>query len=88
MTLRSETARFSSASGTIKEPGWYPDRINPNVQNYWDGHGWSAQRRWEAGRWSDVEMGRPTDVRGRRSSMRQSRRSRRRSAEGRILRSR
>lgn len=53
----AETAQSPSTSGTTKAPGWYPDRINPNIQNYWDGHGWSAQRRWMSGRWFDVQMG-------------------------------
>jgi uncharacterized protein DUF2510 len=34
-----------------RDPGWYPDRMNPNVQKYWDGNGWTAQRRWVAGQW-------------------------------------
>jgi hypothetical protein len=56
VTISSETARFPSASGTIKAAGWYPDRINPTLQNYWNGHSWSAQRQWMSGRWFDVEM--------------------------------
>lgn len=36
-----------------KEPGWHPDRINPNLQRYWDGESWTATRRWVAGRWVD-----------------------------------
>jgi hypothetical protein len=48
------------ASGK-KEPGWYPDRIAPNVQKYWDGTGWIAQRRWLAGQWaSEPVPGMPT----------------------------
>src|SRR6185437_15586639 len=34
-----------------RDPGWFPDRMNPNVQKYWDGNGWTAQRRWVAGQW-------------------------------------
>jgi hypothetical protein len=33
------------------EPGWYPDRITPNLQKYWDGSAWIAQRRWIGGQW-------------------------------------
>ena len=48
------------ASGK-KEPGWYPDRVAPNVQKYWDGTGWIAQRRWLAGQWvSEPVPGMPT----------------------------
>ncbi len=32
-------------------PGWYPDRIAPNLQKYWDGNAWIAQRRWVGGKW-------------------------------------
>ena len=34
-----------------KAPGWYPDRISPNVQRYWDGTAWIAQRRWVNAQW-------------------------------------
>ena len=48
------------ASGQ-KEPGWYPDAVAPNVQKYWDGTGWIAQRRWLAGQWvSEPVPGTPT----------------------------
>ncbi len=36
-----------------KRPDWYPDRINPNVQSYWDGTAWTSQRRWVNGTWID-----------------------------------
>ena len=26
-------------------------RMSPNLQKYWDGSGWIAQRRWIAGQW-------------------------------------
>ncbi|HXA75292.1 MAG TPA: DUF2510 domain-containing protein [Acidimicrobiales bacterium] len=32
-------------------PGWYPDRVSPNLQKYWDGTAWIAQRRWIGGKW-------------------------------------
>lgn len=32
-------------------PGWYPDRVAPNVQRYWDGSTWIAQRRWINAQW-------------------------------------
>jgi hypothetical protein len=38
---------------TDREPGWHPDRINPNLQRYWDGAAWTATRRWVAGQWVD-----------------------------------
>jgi hypothetical protein len=50
-------AESTPVSGATKEAGWYPDRANPNVQNYWDGQAWSAQRLWESGTWVDVELG-------------------------------
>ena len=34
-----------------KAPGWYPDRASPNVQKYWDGSAWIAQRRWINAQW-------------------------------------
>lgn len=34
-------------------PGWYPDISNPNVQRYWDGTRWSAQRVWAMRRWQE-----------------------------------
>ncbi len=44
----------SSRTPTDKDPGWYPDRINPNLQKYWDGEAWTASRRWVAGQWLDA----------------------------------
>jgi hypothetical protein len=38
---------------TNKIPGWQPDRINPNLQRYWDGSEWTAARRWISGQWVD-----------------------------------
>ena len=43
----------SSPTPPEKEPGWHPDRINPNLQRYWDGESWTATRRWVAGQWVD-----------------------------------
>ena len=34
-------------------PGWYPDISNPNVQRYWDGTRWSAQRVWAMRGWQE-----------------------------------
>ncbi len=31
-----------------KAPGWYPAPANPSDQTYWDGHDWTARRRWTA----------------------------------------
>ena len=36
-----------------KTPGWQPDRVNPNLQRYWDGSEWTAMRRWISGQWVD-----------------------------------
>lgn len=47
----------SSAPVTDKAPDWCPDRINPNLQRYWDGQAWSAQRRWVAGQWVEDQIG-------------------------------
>lgn len=44
----------------MQEPGWYPDRMSPNLQKYWDGSSWIAQRRWIAGKWvSETPPGAP-----------------------------
>ncbi len=42
---------------TEKEPGWHPDRINPNLQRYWNGSQWTASRRWVGGQWVDDAAG-------------------------------
>jgi hypothetical protein len=34
---------------------WHPDRIKPNVQRYWNGTEWSAQRQWVGGRWEEYD---------------------------------
>jgi hypothetical protein len=34
-----------------KEPGWYPSRLSPNDQSYWDGTAWIARRHWSQGAW-------------------------------------
>ncbi|MGO8824033.1 MAG: hypothetical protein ACLQU9_02190 [Acidimicrobiales bacterium] len=39
-----------AAGSTPKVPGWYPTRTNPNDQTYWDGHDWTARRRWTTGK--------------------------------------
>ena len=37
-----------------KTEGWQPDRMNPNLQRYWDGSAWTATRRsGRAGQWVD-----------------------------------
>jgi hypothetical protein len=39
-----------------REPGWEPDRRNPNLQRYWDGSEWTAARRWVSGQWVDESL--------------------------------
>lgn len=39
-----------------REPGWEPDRRNPNLQRYWDGSEWTAARRWVSGQWFDETL--------------------------------
>lgn len=39
-----------SVGSNPKEPGWYPSRMNPNDQTYWDGQRWSGARHWATGR--------------------------------------
>ena len=41
----------ASGSPAQHDVGWHPDRINPNLQRYWDGTGWTQQRRWVARQW-------------------------------------
>ena len=40
----------AGGSGSSKAPGWYPSPTNPADQIYWDGEGWTARRRWTAGK--------------------------------------
>ncbi len=42
-----------------REPGWHPDRMNPNLQKYWDGSEWTATRRWVSGQWVDESPAAP-----------------------------
>ena len=37
-------------------PGWCPDLSNPNVQRYWDGTRWSAQRVWAMRGWQESSL--------------------------------
>jgi hypothetical protein len=37
------------AGPSPKAPGWYPDRVSPTDQAYWDGQTWTARRRWTGG---------------------------------------
>jgi hypothetical protein len=55
------TDGFTQGGGTAEQaPGWYPDRVLPNLQKYWDGTGWIAQRRWIGGKWvSEAPPGAP-----------------------------
>jgi hypothetical protein len=46
-------AAESSRTPSDKTEGWQPDRMNPNLQRYWDGSTWTATRRWVAGKWVD-----------------------------------
>jgi hypothetical protein len=40
----------SEAEATPKALGWYPSRSSPSDQMYWDGHDWTARRRWTTGK--------------------------------------
>lgn len=40
----------SESEAAPKALGWYPSRTNPTDQMYWDGHDWTARRRWTAGK--------------------------------------
>jgi hypothetical protein len=31
-------------SGESREPGWYPDRNDPEFNRYWNGRAWTARR--------------------------------------------
>ena len=31
-------------SGEAREPGWYPDRNDPESNRYWNGRAWTARR--------------------------------------------
>ena len=31
-------------TGTSQDPGWYPDRNNPEFNRYWNGRAWTARR--------------------------------------------
>ncbi len=46
----TETSTQGQSPGE-KAPGWYPDRASPNLQKYWDGGTWIAQRRWMGAQW-------------------------------------
>jgi hypothetical protein len=37
----------SSRAPTDKDPGWYPDRLNPNLQKYWNGAHCPQRRAWD-----------------------------------------
>lgn len=51
-TVDEVTESFTQGRGPDESaPGWYPDRISPNLQKYWDGTSWIAQRRWIGGKW-------------------------------------
>jgi uncharacterized membrane protein len=39
-----------------RDLGWEPDRLNPNLQRYWDGSDWTAARRWVSGQWIDEAL--------------------------------
>src|ERR1700722_7824370 len=45
-----------------KAPGWYPDRVSPNDQSYWDGQNWTARRRWNSGQGWQVAGAAPEEA--------------------------
>jgi hypothetical protein len=55
-------------------PGWYPDAANPNVQRFWDGTRWSAQRVWNVRGWHESRVTlRPDQARAKKRSGRKRR---------------
>ena len=46
----------SNRAPSDRGPGWEPDRLNPNLQRYWDGSGWTAARRWVSNQWVDESL--------------------------------
>ena len=50
----SVLTRAGKQANPGRASGWHPDRIDPNLQNFWDGSGWTAHRRWVNGRWVDA----------------------------------
>jgi len=40
----------SGPEAAPKALGWYPSRSSPSDQMYWDGHDWTARRRWTTGK--------------------------------------
>ncbi len=34
--------------------GWYPDPVDPRVQRFWTGSGWTAQRFWNGAEWVEA----------------------------------
>ena len=46
----------SNRAPSDRVPGWVPDRLNPNLQRYWDGSDWTAARRWVSNQWVDESL--------------------------------
>ena len=46
----------SNRASNDRAPGWVPDRLNPNLQRYWDGSDWTATRRWVSNHWVDESL--------------------------------
>jgi hypothetical protein len=42
------------AQAVAAAPGWYPIGSDQYRQAYWDGHSWTAPKRWDGANWVDV----------------------------------
>jgi hypothetical protein len=56
--LSMATDKGGTQTAVLRErvPGWYPDASNPNVERYWDGTRWSAQRVWDVRGWHESNV--------------------------------
>jgi hypothetical protein len=52
----------SGPDAAPKALGWYPSRSSPSDQMYWDGHDWTARRRWTTGKGWVVAGDAPPEV--------------------------
>jgi hypothetical protein len=54
--MAAHSGGFPPAPGPGQRPDWYPFGTNPNDQAYWDGHHWTAQRRWKGAAWEQIPL--------------------------------
>jgi hypothetical protein len=50
----TESGGFPPSPGPDQRADWYPFGTNPNDQAYWDGHQWTARRRWKGAAWEQI----------------------------------